>query len=68
VEVWLGGKSCLISEGDGRMYSLWVGIDVSKEGFSAAGINSGGQEVFSQAYAMDSNGFEELLKMVKISL
>ncbi len=47
------------------MYSLWVGIDVSKEGFSAAGINSGGQEVFSQAYAMDSNGFEELLKMVR---
>jgi transposase len=65
VEVWLGGKSCLISEGDGRMYSLWVGIDVSKEGFSTAGINSGGQEVFSKAYAMDSNGFEELLKTVR---
>jgi transposase len=47
------------------MYSLWVGIDVSKEGFSTAGINSGGQEVFSKAYAMDSNGFEELLKTVR---
>jgi transposase len=38
---------------------------VSKEGFSTAGINSGGQEVFSKAYAMDSNGFEELLKTVR---
>jgi transposase len=47
------------------MYSLWVGIDVSKAGFSTAGINSGGQEAFSKAYAMDSNGFEELLKTVK---
>jgi transposase len=65
VEVWLGGKSCLISEGDGRMYSLWVGIDVSKEGFSTAGINSGGEEAFSKAYAMDSNGFEELIKTVR---
>jgi transposase len=47
------------------MYSLLVGIDVSKERFSTAGINSGGQEVFSKAYAMDSNGFEELLKTVR---
>ena len=50
------------------MYSLLVGMDVSKAGFSTAGINSEGQEAFSKAYAMDSNGFEELLKMVKISL
>jgi transposase len=38
---------------------------VSKAGFSTAGINSEGQEAFSKAYAMDSNGFEELLKTVK---
>ena len=44
------------------MYKLLVGIDVSKERFSAAGIDSGGEGVFSQAYAMDSKGFEELLK------
>jgi transposase len=37
---------------------------VSKAGFSTVGINSGGQEAFSKAYAMDSNGFEELLKTV----
>jgi transposase len=47
------------------MYRLWVGIDVSKEGFCTAGINCGGQEVFSKAYGMDSNGFEELLKTVR---
>ena len=61
----MGGMSCLISEGGARMYSLLVGIDVSKEGFSAAGIESGGEEVFSKAYGMDSKGFEELLKVVR---
>ncbi len=61
----MGGKSCLISEGDGEMYSLLVGIDVSKARFSAAGIDSGGKEVFSRAYGMDSKGFEELLKAVR---
>jgi len=47
------------------MYSLLVGIDVSKEGFSVAGIRSGGEEAFSKAYGMDSKGFEELLKTVR---
>jgi len=47
------------------MYKLLVGIDVSKERFSAAGIDSRGKEAFSQAYAMDRKGFEELLKTVR---
>jgi len=47
------------------MYKLLVGIDVSKERFSAAGIDSGGKEAFSRAYTMDSKGFEELLKAVR---
>ncbi len=47
------------------MYSLLVGMDVSKEGFSAAGIHSGGKEAFSKGYAMESKGFEELLKTVR---
>jgi transposase len=47
------------------MYSLLVGIDVSKEGFSAAGIDSGGKEAFSKAYAMDLKGFGDLLKTVR---
>jgi len=47
------------------MYRLLVGIDVSKERFSVAGIDSVGKEAFSQAYTMDSRGFEELLKTVR---
>jgi len=47
------------------MYKVLVGIDVSKERFSAAGIDSVGKEAFSQAYTMDSKGFEDLLKMVR---
>ncbi len=47
------------------MYRLLVGIDVSKEGFSAAGIDLGGKEAFSQAYRINSKGFEEILKRVR---
>jgi len=47
------------------MYSLLVGIDVSKDVFSTAGINSGGKESFSETYSMDSNGFEGLLKTIR---
>jgi transposase len=65
MEVWLGGISCLISEGDERMQSLLVGIDVSKDFFSAAGIDSGGKEFFTGSYSMDSKGFEELLKTIR---
>jgi transposase len=46
------------------MYSLWVGIDVSKEFFSVAGIDSGGNESFSGSYSMGFNGFGEFLKAV----
>jgi transposase len=56
--------SCLISEGGGRMYRLLVGIDVSKDFFSTAGINSEGKESFSRSYSMDSNGFDDLLKTI----
>ena len=47
------------------MYSLLVGIDVSKDFFSAAGIDSGGKELFTGSYSMDSKGFEELLKAIR---
>ncbi len=59
MEVWLGGLSCLISEGGGGMDSLLVGIDVSKDLFSVVGIDSEGNEFFSESYSMDSNGFED---------
>jgi len=52
MEDWSGGISCLISEGGGRMYSLWVGIDVSKYFFATAGINSEGKESFPRSYLM----------------
>jgi hypothetical protein len=44
------------------MYSLLVGIDVSKDFFATAGIDSEGKESFSRSYSMDSNGFDDFLK------
>lgn len=61
MEVWLGGVSCLISEGGGGMDSFLIGIDVSKELFSVAGIDSEGNESFSRSYCMDSSGFDEFI-------
>jgi transposase len=46
------------------MYSLLVGIDVSKDFFATAGINSEGKESFSKSHSMDSQGFGELLKAI----
>ena len=46
------------------MDSLLVGIDVSKALFSVAGIDSEGNESFSQSYSMDSSGFEEFLRTI----
>jgi transposase len=56
--------SCLISKGGGRMYRLLVGIDVSKDLFATAGIDSEGKESFSRSCSMDFNGFEDLLKTI----
>jgi transposase len=44
------------------MYKLLVGIDVSKDLFSAAGINAEGKEIFSASYEMNSDGFAQFLK------
>jgi transposase len=46
------------------MDSLLVGIDVSKELFSVAAIDSEGNESFSRSYSMDSSGFDEFLKTI----
>jgi transposase len=46
------------------MDNLLVGIDVSKESFAVVGIDSEGNESFSGSYAMDSSGFEELMKAI----
>ena len=58
----VGRPVLLISEGGGGMDSLWVGIDVSKEFYSAAGIDSEGNESFSGTYSMGSDGFGNFLK------
>jgi transposase len=47
-----------------RMYRLLVGIDVSKDFFSAAGLDGEGEELFSGSYEMNSHGFSEFLKII----
>ena len=44
------------------MYKLLVGIDVSEDLFSAAGINAEGGEIFSASCEMNSDGFTQFLK------
>jgi transposase len=46
------------------MYSVWVGVDVSKDFFSAVGLDKEGKELFSGTYEMNSNGFSEFLKAI----
>jgi len=41
---------------------LFVGIDVSKDSFSATGIDTKGNVCFSMSAAMDKSGFSELVK------
>ena len=46
------------------MSKLFVGIDVSKDSFSAAGIDVKGNVKFSLSAAMDKGGFSELMKAI----
>jgi len=39
------------------MYGSYVGIDVSKDSFSVAGIDSKGNVIFEGSYSMDAEGF-----------
>lgn len=47
------------------MGRLIVGVDVSKESFSVAGLDGRGTRCFAQDCAMDSDGFSELLKTMR---
>jgi transposase len=49
---------------EGSMESLTVGVDVSKESFSAAGLDGKGTRCFVQDCAMDSDGFSKFLKTI----
>ncbi len=46
------------------MESLIVGVDVSKESFSTAGLDGKGTRCFSEEYTMDSDGFSKFLAMI----
>ena len=46
------------------MYSLLVGVDVSKDYFSVSGLDAEGKERFSGSYEMNSHGFSEFLEIL----
>lgn len=45
---------------------FFIGIDVSKETFSAAGIDVEGTELFAASYRMDAGGFAEFINAIKV--
>jgi hypothetical protein len=47
------------------MYSLFIGIDVSKDSFSAGGLDDKAKLLFSLAPLMNAQGFSEFLKVLK---
>ena len=46
------------------MDRMFVGVDISKDTFSAAGLDAEGNECFSGSYSMDSDGFCKFLEIV----
>ncbi len=46
------------------MERLFVGVDISKDSFSAAGLDHEGKECFSGSYPMDCEGFGKFLEMM----
>jgi transposase len=52
------------SQGRWKMYGLYVGIDVSKDSFSVAGIDSKGNVLFQGSYSMDAAGFSLFLETI----
>jgi transposase len=53
------------SQGGGKMNTIFIGIDVSKDTSSAQGIDGKGRSCFSLSFSMASEGFSELLKTMK---
>jgi len=45
---------------------MFVGVDISKDSFSAAGLDAEGNECFSGVYSMDSGGFGKFLEIVNV--
>jgi transposase len=53
-----------MGKGERGMYGVLVGVDVSKDFFSACGLDSEGKELFSGTYGMTFDGFSEFLEIV----
>jgi hypothetical protein len=67
MEDWSGGIPCLVFNHITEvycMYSLFIGIDVSKDSFSASGLDEGGNKLFSLVVNMDRAGFSEFMKAI----
>ncbi len=67
MEDWPGGFTCLVQitfYGGAALNHFFVGIDVSKDSFSATGIDVKGNVCFSITAAMDKDGFSELMKAI----
>ena len=47
------------------MYSFFVGIDISKDSFSATGLDAKGEVRFTLSAPMDQSGFASLLKAIR---
>jgi hypothetical protein len=46
------------------MNSVFVGVDVSKDFFSAAGLDGEGKELFLGSYEMNTSGFSEFIAVL----
>jgi len=46
------------------MDRMFVGVDVSKDSFSVAGLDGEGNECFTGSYSMDSDGFGKFLEIL----
>jgi transposase len=46
------------------MGRFFVGVDISKDSFSAAGLDVQGNELFAKSYPMDFEGFREFLGII----
>ncbi len=63
----MGGFICLIQTNRYRgiaMSHLFVGIDISKDSFSATGLDATGVVKFSLYATMDKEGFSNLIKSI----
>jgi len=68
MEDWLAGSSCTCQKtrkgGNTMSYKVFVGIDVSKDSFSACALKKDLQPLFEASFPMDIKGFRKLRAML----